>query len=119
MIKVLLIGRLTADAELKYTQGGTMYASFRVAASEGYKDRTSFLNCQLFGNRAEKLSPYLTKGKQVSLIGTLRIDTYNDNDGNKRISVVVAVDDLEFLGSGKKQETQEPQQAQDEKDIPF
>lgn len=97
---VSVIGRLTRDAELRYTNEGKALCKFSVAVN-GYKDdEVSFLVCVMFGQRAEKLSQYLTKGKQVCLGGELKQNRW-EKDGTKRERVEIIVNDLQLLGKSE------------------
>ena len=102
--RVCLAGNLGSDAELRWTQGGTPVLNFSIAVSErrknnqtgGYDDYTNWFDCVLFGNRAEKVSQYLTKGTKVCVEGHLRFSSW-ERDGNKRSKVDVIVEELEFM----------------------
>ncbi|HZR25890.1 MAG TPA: single-stranded DNA-binding protein [Vicinamibacterales bacterium] len=105
--KVILVGNLGRDAELRYTPGGAAVAKFSVATTEVWNDkagqrqeRTEWHNIDLWGKQAESLSEYLVKGKQVYVEGRLQTDEYTDKDGNKRKSTKVRCDKVVLLGSG-------------------
>jgi len=100
--QVVLIGRLTREAETSYANSGIAIAKFSLAVGEKYKDKenTSFFNCVLFGKTAENLITYLTKGKQVCVIGKLKQDRW-EKDGAKKSSVSIVVNSLQFLQNGK------------------
>jgi single-strand DNA-binding protein len=91
---VTLSGRLTRDPEFK-TIKDTDILEFSIASSEKYKDdeRTVFIDCTVFGTRAEPLSRFLTKGKQISLTGRLRQDNW-EKDGQKRSKIHLVVEEL-------------------------
>lgn len=98
-------GRLTKDAEKRFTQAGKAICNFTVAVDVGYGEHksTNFIRCSLFGKRAEGgLVQYLVKGQQVAITGELKINEYDDRDGNKRTSVDVSVGSLDLVG-GKSQ----------------
>ena len=105
--KVVLTGNLTRDAELRYTQGGSAVASIGIAVNDRVKnsltgeweDYANFINCSMFGKRAEGLQPYLTKGQKVGIDGRLRYSTWQQSDGQKRSSIEVIIENLELLGS--------------------
>jgi len=104
--KVILVGNLGRDAELRYTPGGAAVAKFSVATTEVWNDkagqrqeRTEWHNIDLWGKQAESLSEYLVKGKQVYVEGRLQTDEYTDKDGNKRKSTKVRCDKVVLLGS--------------------
>ena len=104
--RVFITGNLARDCELKRTQGGTPVASFSMAVNDRFKnqqtgeweDRANWVDCNLFGRRAESLSPYLVKGTKVAVEGRLRWSGWEDREtGKKRSKLDVTVDELEFL----------------------
>lgn len=101
MNKVILIGRLTKDPELRFAAGsGTAVSRFTVAVNRQFKkDETDFINCVAFGKTAETISQYLTKGRQIAVTGSIRTGSYDAQDGTKRYTTDVAVDSFEFIGS--------------------
>ena len=101
MNKVILIGRLTKDPELRFAAGsGTAVSRFTVAVNRQFKrDETDFINCVAFGKTAETISQYLSKGRQIALTGSIRTGSYDAQDGTKRYTTDVAVDSFEFIGS--------------------
>jgi single-strand DNA-binding protein len=103
--KVILVGNLGRDAELRYTPGGAAVSKFSVATTEVWNDksgqrqeRTEWHNIDLWGKQAESLSGYLVKGKQVYVEGRLQTDEYTDKDGNKRKTTRVRCDRVVLLG---------------------
>ncbi|AEE16855.1 single-stranded DNA-binding protein [Treponema brennaborense] len=100
---VTLIGRLTRDAELKYTSGGFAISNFSIAVNRRRKngdqwvDEASFFDINLYGKSAENLKPYLLKGKQVAIDGELRQDRW-EQDGQPRSKVVIAANNVQLLG---------------------
>ena len=105
--KVILVGNLGRDAELRYTPGGAAVSKFSVATTEVWNDksgqrqeRTEWHNIDLWGKQAESLSEYLVKGKQVYLEGRLQTDEYTDKEGNKRKTTRVRCDRVVLLGGG-------------------
>ena len=102
MNKVILIGRLTKDPELRFAAGSGMAISrFTVAVNRQFKkDVTDFINCVAFGITAETISQYLTKGRQIAVTGSIRTGSYDAQDGTKRYTTDVAVESFEFIGSG-------------------
>ncbi len=101
---VILIGRLTRDAELKYTNSGLAVSSFSLAVNrrkrsgDNWEDEVSFFDLALFGKRAESLNQYLTKGQQVAVEGTLAQDRW-EQDGQKRSKVKILANNIQLLGS--------------------
>jgi single-strand DNA-binding protein len=110
---VILIGNLTADPELRYTPGGTARVRFSIAVNRQYKDASgkmqeeaTFVPIVVWGPQAENCANYLRKGRSIAVEGRLRIDSFQNADGEKvRITEVVA-SNVQFLGG--------PQRAADE-----
>jgi single-strand DNA-binding protein len=105
--KVILVGNLGRDAELRYTPGGAAVSKFSLATTEVWNDksgqrqeRTEWHNIDLWGKQAESLSEYLVKGKQVFVEGRLQTDEYTDKEGIKRKTTRVRCDRVVLLGSG-------------------
>jgi len=105
--KVILVGNLGRDAEVRYTPGGAAVARFSIATTEVWNDkggqrqeRTEWHNIDLWGKQAESLSEYLVKGKQVYIEGRLQTDEYTDKDGIKRKATKVRCEKVVLLGSG-------------------
>ena len=104
--RVAISGNLTRDAELRTTQGGMSILGFGVAVNDRrrnqqtgeWEDCPNFVDCTMFGTRAEKLQPYLTKGSKVALEGKLRYSSW-ESGGQRRSKLGVIVDDLEFMSS--------------------
>ena len=116
-----IVGRLTRDSELKYTNSGLAVAHFSVATSHKTKDgeKPSFWDCEIWGKQAETLNQYLTKGKQVVVHGTMNIETW-EQDGVKKSKVKVNGSTITLLSGGeKKQETSPAATNDDISDIPF
>ncbi len=106
LAKVILIGNLGRDAELKKTPSGTSVLEFSIATNERWNDRegnsqehTQWFRVSLWGRRADALAQYLQKGKQVYVEGKLRARTYQGNDGQTRVSLDVRADDIQLLGT--------------------
>ena len=108
MNKVVLVGRLTRDPELRVAAGsGTAVSRFTVAVNRQFKrDETDFINCVAFGKTAETISQYFTKGKQIAVSGSIRTGSYDAQDGTKRYTTDVAVDTFDFISSGNKVDEQ-------------
>lgn len=100
MNRINLIGRLTRDPELRYTQSATPLAvvQFTVAVNRRKKGECDFINCNAFGKTAETIEKYFKKGAQIGIDGSLRIDTA-EKDGEKRTYAKVVVDNITFCGS--------------------
>ena len=103
--KVILVGNLGRDPELRYTPQGTPVCSFTMATNERRKDKsgemqdqTTWFRVTLWGRQAETASQYLTKGRQVYIEGRLRVEEYTDRDGKPRHSLEVNATDMQFIG---------------------
>ena len=101
---VTLIGRLTRDPELKYSQSGKAFCKFSVAVTREYnRDEADFINCVAWDKRAETIAEYLRKGRRVALQGRLSVRSYEQNGETKWITEVI-VDKFDFIdttsGSG-------------------
>ncbi len=118
--RVVITGNLTRDAELRQTAGGTAVLGLGVAVNDRrrnpqtgeWEDVPNFIDCQLFGARAEGLARYLVKGTKVAIEGKLRFSQW-ERDGQKRTKLEVIVDEIEFMSSRQQQQPQQyqPQQA--------
>ena len=104
--RIILIGNLGRDPELRYTAQGTPVCSFSMATNERRKDRngemqdhTTWFRITLWNRLAETASQYLQKGKQVYIEGRLRVEEYIDRDGKPRHSLEVFGTDMQFIGS--------------------
>ena len=108
MNKVILIGRLTKDPELRYAAGsGTAVCRFTVAINRQFKkDETDFINCVAFGKTGETITQYLTKGRQIAVTGSIRTGSYDAQDGSKRYVTEVVADNVTFLGSSSRGSSQ-------------
>lgn len=105
--KVILVGNLGADPEMKYTPSGTPICTFRLATSETFKDRdgnqqerTEWHRVVAWSKLAEICGQYLAKGRQVYIEGSIRTRSWDDNDGNKRFMTEIVARDVQFLGGG-------------------
>jgi single-strand DNA-binding protein len=87
-------GRLTKDADFNVTQKGTSMAKFRMAVNDRRNDETLYLNVLCFGKMAESLKTHLTKGRLVGVQGKIKVEDYQDKNGNPRNSVCVIADDI-------------------------
>ncbi|MEG2028288.1 MAG: single-stranded DNA-binding protein [Bacilli bacterium] len=102
MNKVLLIGRLTGKPELRYTSSNLPYSRFSVAVNRNFTNsqgqrEADFINIIIWRKQAENVCNYLDKGSRVSIEGRIQTGSYDDKDGNKRYTVEVAADSVEFL----------------------
>ena len=101
MNKVVLIGRLTKDPELRYTPGnGVAVCRFTLAINRLFKkDETDFINCIAFNKQGEAIAQYVTKGRQLAVIGNIRTGSYDGQDGIKRYTTDILVESFEFIGN--------------------
>lgn len=102
----VIVGRLTRDAELKYTSSGTAICAFSLATNSRVKkgdqwvDEPSYWDVDLFGKKGESVSQYLTKGKLVAVEGDMRQDKW-EKDGVARMKVRINANDVQLLGGGE------------------
>jgi len=105
--RVMISGNLTRDPELRATAGGTSVLNFGVAVNDRRKNQqtgeweeyANFINCVMFGKRADALAQYLTKGQKVAIEGKLSYSQWESQQGEKRSKVEVLVDEIEFMSS--------------------
>lgn len=108
--KVILVGRLGADPDMRYTPSGQGVCEMRLATSESWNDkngqrqeRTEWHRIVVWGKRAEICSKYLSKGRQVYVEGRIQTRSYDDKDGNKRYITEIIANDVQFLGGGQRE----------------
>ena len=102
MNRVMLIGRLTAKPELRYTASNVPFARFTLAVDRNYgEDETDFFNCVSFGKQAEFVEKYLKKGIKVLVTGRLQNNGYEDKQGNKVTATQIITEEVEFCESRK------------------
>ncbi len=109
--KIILVGNLGRDPELRYTTQGTPVCSFSLATNEKRKDKTgesqditTWFRVTLWGRQAETASQYLTKGRPVYIEGRLRVEEWTDRDGKQRHTLEVHATDMQFIGGGRGEE---------------
>lgn len=112
--KVILMGRITHDLELRQTQSGNAVLSFTVAVERSYapqgQDRqTDFISCVAWRQRAEFISKYFAKGRMIAIEGNLQTRTYDDKNGTKHYVTEVIVESVNFTGEPKPQQGQAQQ----------
>lgn len=114
---VTLVGRLTKDPELRYTQTGKGVATFTLAVTRPFKNQNGdyeadFINCQTWGKAAENLANYMRKGNKVGVVGRIQTRNYENNQGQKVYVTEVVAEQVTFLESKneqpKQQQPQEP-----------
>ena len=128
--RVNISGNLTRDPELRQTQGGMAILSLGVAVNDRRKnpqtgeweDVPNFVDCVVFGSRAEKLAQYLAKGTKVAIEGKLRWSQW-EKDGARRSKLEVIVDEIEFMSRGERGQQRQQQQTASadlyDENIPF
>ncbi|EGS5728773.1 single-stranded DNA-binding protein [Clostridium perfringens] len=101
MNKVVLIGRLTKDPELRFAAGsGTAVARFTLAVNRQFKkDEVDFISCIAFGKTGETIAQYITKGRQLAISGNIRTGSYEAQDGTRRYTTDVVVEGFDFIDS--------------------
>jgi len=105
--KIIIVGNLGRDPELRYTPQGNAVCNFSLATNEKKRDKagemqdvTTWFRVTLWGKQAENASKYLTKGNPVYVEGRLRVEEWTDRDGNNRHTLEVQGSDMQFLSSG-------------------
>lgn len=99
MNQVTLLGRMTANPDLKETKSEKKYLNFSVAVNEKYKDEeyTTFVSCMAWGAQAETISHYFVKGKPILISGRLAVNKWEDEEGKKHNKMYVSVRNFEFV----------------------
>lgn len=104
--KVLLMGNLTRDVELKHTPSNMAVAQIGLAVNRRFKtkegeskEETTFVDCEAWGRTAEVMQQYLSKGKPVFIEGRLKLDQWQDKDGGNRSKLKVVIESFEFIDS--------------------
>ena len=105
--KVIIVGNVTRDPELRSTPSGTQVCSFSVAVNRSYKDgsgsqvdQVSFFDCSAWGKQGETIAQYVKKGSGILVSGRLEQRSWEDKDGQKRSRVEIVVEDFNFIGGG-------------------
>lgn len=120
--RVVLVGRLTRDPEMRYTQSGIAVARFTLACDRPFggqdgKKETDFIDCTVWRKQAENVAQYLKKGNMAGVDGRLQISSYEGQDGTKRQRAEVVADSVRFLepkgSGGQSQQQSAPKTAKD------
>lgn len=129
MNKVMLIGRMTKDAELKRTQNGTEFCNFIIAVDRRFKDangqrQADFIACVAWRTTADFIAKYFKKGNRIAVVGSIQTRTYEDQNGQKKLVTEVIVDEAEFVeskasGNGNNQAAQPTANDNGEVELPF
>lgn len=111
MNRVVLVGRITHDLELKYTQGGIAYVSFSLAINRNFPNQqgeieADFIRCTAWRGTAENMVKFVGKGSLVGVDGRIQSSSYETPQGEKRTSINVVSDTVQFLESKRTRETQ-------------
>lgn len=109
--RIVIMGRLTRDPELRYTQNGTPVASFTLAVDRDFGEKaTDFIDCVAWRGTGEFVSKYFTKGAMAVVAGRLQMRDWTDRDGNKRRSAEVVADSI-YFGESRRRETNDNAEA--------
>ena len=106
--RVVLVGNLTKDIDLRYTQSGAAIGSSGIAVTRKYtlngekREETCFIDITFFGKQAETANQYLSKGSKLLVEGRLKFDQWTDNNGQNRSKHTVAVENMTMLGDGQR-----------------
>ncbi len=121
--RVLLVGRLVRDPELKSTNSGSMFCRFTLASNwPNFKRDTDnkvdvgFFDCVAWGKVADIVAKYVNKGERIGIDGALRFSSWENSEGKKMSKVEIKVDNIQFLES-KKQSADEPQESTSQSDM--
>lgn len=114
--RVNITGNLTRDPELRATAGGTQMLTFGVAVNDrrknpqtsAWEDVPNFVDCIVFGSRAEAVSRFITKGSKVAIEGKLRYSSWETKEGQRRSKLEVIVDEIEFMSRSNGQQVTSP-----------
>ena len=123
MNKVVLLGRLTKDIEVRYTESGTAVGNLTLAVKRRIKNtngeyESDFINCVCWKETAETMNKYLKKGDPVLVEGRIQTRSFEDKDGNKRYATEVVIEHMDFVSSKKEQTTEVKEEPKEEKN-PF
>jgi single-strand DNA-binding protein len=103
--KVILMGNLTRDPELRVTPKGTAVCQIGLAVNQSYKDKdgnlkeeTTFIDIDVFGRQAEVIAKYMSKGRPILVEGRLKLDSWESKEGEKRSKLKVVLENFQFVG---------------------
>lgn len=113
MNKVILVGRLTRDPEVRTMPTGNTVASFTLAINRNFKNKegnidADFINVSVFGRQAENVGKYVTKGSQLGVDGRIQTRSYDAQDGTKRYVTEVIAESVEFMSSSRREDSGAP-----------
>lgn len=127
MNKVILIGRLTKNPEIRTTQQNLVIARYTLAVTRKFKqsqEDADFINCVTFGKMAQFANTYLDKGMKIAIVGRLQVHTYDDQNGQKRWTTEVVAEE-QYFACDKKKQTIEGEQntgfypVEEDENLPF
>lgn len=124
MNKIILVGRMTKDIEIRYTQNQKEVGNFDLAVNRNYKNAngeydTDFFKCIAWGNLAKTIHTYTSKGSQIAIEGRVENRTYQANDGTNRYVTEVVVEGMQLLDSKKNNTTNNQEEIYSGEDLPF
>ena len=124
MNSVNLIGRLSNSPEIRYTANNQVVCRFTLAVTRRFKNQAGdyeadFINCVAFGKTAELIGNYVEKGQQLAVEGRIQTGSYTAQDGSKRYTTDVVVENITFINQRKKNESQQSDQVQTSETDPF
>lgn len=124
MNKIILIGRMTKDIEIRYTQNQKEVGNFDLVVNRNYKSAngeydTDFFKCIAWGNLAKTIHTYTSKGSQIAIEGRVENRTYQANDGTNRYVTEVVVEGMQLLDSKKNNTTNNQEEIYSGEDLPF
>ena len=120
MNSVVLIGRLTKDVDLRYSNNNTAVGRFSLAVDRHDKDKNcDFINCIAFGKSAENLEKYVKKGNKVAISGRIQTGSYTNKEGNKVYTTDVVAERVEFVESKQSRQEESGYFNDNEEKLPF
>lgn len=119
MNKVILTGRLTKTPELKYTESNKAVCEFSIATNRIGQEQTDFINCVVWEKQAENLKKYQSKGSLIAVLGSMRVEKYQDKEGNNKYKIYVLAENIEYLEPKKEQPKEETNKLNDDVFVDF
>ena len=124
MNSIQLIGRLTTKPELRYTTSNKAVTNFNIAVNRNFTNadgnrEADFISCQVWNKQAENLVKYQDKGSLIAVEGNLRVEQFEDKDGNNRYKTYVAVNNIEYLSSAKQSTEATQENKEESEEDPF
>lgn len=124
--KIVLVGRIARDLELRTTQSGKQVCDFSIAVKRSFGEETDFFNVECWGKQAENICKYQKKGSLIGVVGELRVDTYTKDNEDRKFYTYVLTDKISFLESKKdnkaeaaNEDMQETFNVAEDEDLPF